>query len=866
MKTAAMLLQDFHDAHLLPVVLFRFPFVHLVIVDDAFAQFDDDRDLREKHVADGIGWSVRDLEECLRRSNFLLVLLTRDEFGRDYASPRNESRGHAWLRELVDERTRMLGLSTEQTHTGVGGPPVVHFYGYKGGQARSSCLAFLACTLALDGWRVLVVDADLEASSLDLQFGRRVTRLDGTLLGLSVGVDIKPERVFASLLGCVDLIACRPTASQFDIEASAFAMRSAIDPTSFSALAQATMQLAADRQYTALFVDHRAGLSPYVLPWVHRLPGPLVAFVRLDEQWIAADHHLRLLLRANPEQPAAFVCFKPDDERLQPYLDRNSPQIENLLEMLAESKSEGSPGSDYYPIDPDDVRDHVVVWPYDQLFRSHRIPDPDRASPALRDAATELRRLVSLKHPRSLPVPEIKSPRVLHPSGARDEGEFIQTQALRTLHAANNSIHYVFGRKGTGKTRLLRELVKRGQGEPLVVDASESSNLGLKSEFPEFQRAIDVLGDAAGTSLWWLLLRCFLRAGAGTAALLKELSTSLNGSLSLDEIIRDVIVEAGRHSERRTLLFDGLETAFEPNRMLAFVEGLFRVLRTVQIDPRLSDVIDFKLFLRSDLAAVGIQNIEQQTYGQTIQLRWDTQTIFNFVLSRISQRQFYRDKFPDAVDRIDEAKQEILFGKFPISDCDDILLQIFPGRLPQHNINTLTFLRTYFTDTAAPEVGTRGTTETDRGTFYPRVYDRFLEVVAAPEEPIKRSFNLVNGRIDPNLVYLAHESAADYFLGQVTQELVNLLRFNPKKDLNQQALTRLLTAFDGCSTPFRPDELAHTLAERANLQASDVRDAMDRMKSIGMFEDRPKYAGQWRVGRLFRSSLRMRYSRTSGDE
>ena len=43
------------------------------------------------------------------------------------------------------------------------------------------------------------------------------------------------------------------------------------------------------------------------------------------------------------------------------------------------------------------------------------------------------------------------------------------------------------------------------------------------------------------------------------------------------------------------------------------------------------------------------------------------------------------------------------------------------------------------------------------------------------------------------------------------------------------------------------------------IDAKEIRNAIERMKNVGMFEDRPDYSGQLRVGRLFKSSLRMKY-------
>jgi hypothetical protein len=78
---------------------------------------------------------------------------------------------------------------------------------------------------------------------------------------------------------------------------------------------------------------------------------------------------------------------------------------------------------------------------------------------------------------------------------------------------------------------------------------------------------------------------------------------------------------------------------------------------------------------------------------------------------------------------------------------------------------------------------------------------------------------------------------------------------------NQQRLETLLAAFDGLTTPFDIEERVKELAHRTGIEAIAVRRALERMKTVGMFESRPDYPGEWRVGRLFKSSLRMKYFR-----
>ncbi|MFN5895697.1 MAG: AAA family ATPase, partial [Dolichospermum sp.] len=100
-------------------------------------------------------------------------------------------RGHHWLSALINQKLEKVDF-TEKPRTEI---KVIHFYGYKGGQARSTLLGLLSTALAEDGWKVLVVDSDIEAPSLDILYARTSRALSGTLLGVIQSTsEIIPQR------------------------------------------------------------------------------------------------------------------------------------------------------------------------------------------------------------------------------------------------------------------------------------------------------------------------------------------------------------------------------------------------------------------------------------------------------------------------------------------------------------------------------------------------------------------------------------------------------------------------------------------------------------------------------------------------
>ena len=212
-----------------------------------------------------------------------------------------------------------------------------------------------------------------------------------------------------------------------------------------------------------------------------------------------------------------------------------------------------------------------------------------------------------------------------------DQGFFIEPSEFSRLFEPNTSISYIFGRKGTGKTRLLREIQERGLGEPLLVAADDLGG-GLQSNSPQFR---DLTSRHTGNpeNLWWELLDAALDSSATTdrsfiVALRKKVSPN-SPKRSTSVKISAIASKASDCPKKRVFLIDGVETAFRAADLPQFVEGLFRFILTIQSEPLFAKRIEIKLFLRTDLARNAIQNVEQQTDGRTLDLVWNAQAIFN---------------------------------------------------------------------------------------------------------------------------------------------------------------------------------------------------------------------------------------------
>ena len=854
--TGAQLLRKLKKAGEVELV-FRFPYAHLMFVSDEFEALDDDE--REEILARKVGVSVGELRQCVRNNLMSVHPITVAEGSKQREERAYERRGYHWLTAFAEE---------ELNHGRIRRPSelpfkVIHFYGYKGGQARTTLLAILSRELAEDGWRVLAVDCDLEAPSLDVVFSRTVRSLSATVLGLVQGSGpITPERIIGTgKSGYVDLLACRPQSAEFDIDSVAFALKAVLDPADIELAAKRIVELWGDVGYDVVLIDHRSGLSHATLPWMSALPGPVVACVRLDEQWRPASHSISAVLEMHPSDPGLFVSWRPDNESPDSYRQRNYPQISALLDILSEAISAGgdsaAAGDSQLELGFADLEDHWIAWPYDPAFRLARMPERVALSGLTLEALASIRSLLDLsQRGGDDQVPAVEN---LSPSGSIDPGDLIQTDAIRQLKNPGNSISYILGRKGTGKTRLVRELAAGNLGEPLVVDPHSTLSLGIKSASPELVQAASLFADKP-MDLWWHLLSAALEnPKTSTKEFTGAFTSEIHKPIPADPV--RLVLDKCRRWPRRTFLLDGLETAFTANKIFQFLESLFLFLQAVESDSRLSERIQVKLFLRTDLAQHGYQNIEQQLHGRTIYLSWNTQKIFNFVLSRIARMEWFKQTFPPLVSKIWDRYASVLEGDVPVSDCESLLMEAFPSKLSRNNLATKTFLKTYFADTALdrPEASS-----SDRLRYYPRIFDKFLEVISNRKGADNALFDGAllgaDGRINQALIFFAHEAAAADYLEQLRSELNYLISFSADPNESAEKVKTLLAAFDGLKTPFTLDEHVDALARRTNIETNEIRKAMQSMRSMGLFEDRPG-SEEWRVGRLFKSALRMKYVR-----
>ena len=567
------------------------PSLYLVISDQQFASLDDEERFLLFYTRAEI--DEEEAANLYAANNVIVVLVTPDQLSTELGFLTDSPTAHHWIEFLANGSTH--GGTASKPH-----PKVIHFYGYKGGQGRSTVLTMFAKLLADDGYRVLTIDADIEAPSLPAQFGARVDTLESTLLGCVQGrLTPSPQQVYvATSSGHVDMLACKPSGPTYNLDLAVFALNTALNPSVLEEGFGRVLNTAGE--YDVVLVDHRSGIASSAISLVAAFPGPAVICVRLDEQSDEADAYLSVLFSRNPESPGLFVSFSLDPEDTSERLrDRSGSRIENLLDLLGRciSAQAERDGNDEFEVRAEALRAYWISWFHDRSFLSKPAPSVQEISSANRQSLMQMRELTDLGSSRRDKRPSsFGEARVLTNSGNTDEGVLIQTDALRKLRAGSSGLRYVFGRKGTGKTRLVRALIEEGYGQPLLTAEDVRSEGSINSSDLVFVDLCELLfRQSAADKLWWVLLDSVCNTALPAVEALKEWFAAIQRDGS-SVIVTSVIADRVRQlNDHRVLLIDGVETAFSSLQMPSFVQGLFRFLAIIQANSQLREQGDCAL-------------------------------------------------------------------------------------------------------------------------------------------------------------------------------------------------------------------------------------------------------------------------------
>lgn len=837
------------------------PTLYLIVVDNAF--YGSSEEARRVSFLSKIELEELELIRLENNSGMSVELVSDVELENELSFLKGRDKDTHWL-PLMDEQVRssLLVQKSESINS-------VHFYGFKGGQARSTVLALLAKFLASEGYKILVVDVDIEAPSLDLLFDSVAFDVGSTLMGLCGWSDIiTPLTAFAppGKEGVIDVIACRPRTENFDMDFAAFAVRASLDISivreGIARLKRHVLEMPIEQRYDLVLFDHRTGIAPSVLPVLREWRGPTVVFVRPDGLSMQAENTFASLFSQNPENPGAFVSFSLDfDEGNTARRNLEHATVQKLLQTLSTAIARGAEPEAAYAeqLPPESLENYWVSWYADRALLTSVSPQIEMLLKVNIDSLRQLRDVLGISKAVDLPaVVSSREHRPRSPSGAVDQGWFIETPDINRLLLPNSTISYVTGRKGTGKTRIHKEMVKRNLGEPMF-SAADFKGGGILSSSPLQHKIFDACGGSF-RKFWWALLGICLESPPQATS--EDWERLVNGWCSIPQAQRDEKAtsyyarKAYSGRTKRIFLIDGIETAVPSSQLREFVEELLLFMLTIQSDSKLSAFVFVRLFLRADLLQASTQNIEQQTSLRKLELHWDSDGIFNFVLARIEQSEWFNKQFPDVCHLIDDRLDEIRAGRLSASEYEPLLLAIFPKKLRRNNLQTITFLDTYFSDA--------GGDKKEGASFYPRLFEEFVHNIAkiSQERENKGQDFLENGRLMHEVVLEAHADATQTFIDGVTQELHGSLELDEDPRKNVELVEQMVASFEGLPTPFNFDEIAKRVSiSMGGIDQNKVRTALQRMRAVGIFEGHPNRPGEWRAGRLYKSALRMKYQR-----
>lgn len=860
--TISEFLRTCRDKYAQVEVRYAHPTLYIIVIDEVFNNAS--ADARREAFITAIDTTNKELTDLENASGISVELVCAEEFKNELYFLQGRDKDTHWL-PMMDSIVR----DALQT------PPAelvnaLHFYGFKGGQARSTVLGLFAKSLAIEGYKVLVVDVDVEAPSLDLLFEAVAFDVGSTLMGLcGWSVRFSPISAFNAHTtgGRVDVVPCRPRSENFDMDFAAFTVRASLDisivQSGIAKLKQHVSQMPESERYDIVLFDHRTGIAPSVLPAIREWRGPAVVFVRPDGLSVQAESAFASIFSQNPDNPGAYVSFTLDfDAGNTAARDIESEPVQRLLQTLSDAIAKGAePGDNDALVAADSLDKYWISWYADRALLTSVSPPVEDLIKANINSLIQLRDVLGIYRASDETTAVIKTlGSIRSPSGAIDQGWFIETNEIARLFLPNSPISYITGRKGTGKTRVHKELIERQLAEPMF-SAADFNKGGLLSSSAKQEMLLDACGGDF-KKFWWALLGISLTSDSYADQ--SKWDTLVDEWCELEDTQRQeratsyYVAKKFQGSSRRTFLIDGVETSVASSQLSQFVEELLRFMLTIQSDSKLSAIVSVRLFIRTDLLRASTQNIEQQTSNRKLDLRWDSEGIFNFVLARIEQSVWFNEHFPNVCAQIGERLSDIKSGRLRKEEYEPILLSIFPHKLRRNNIQTITFLETYFSDA--------GGENTSGASFYPRLFEEFVsKIELISQKRIERSEPFIeDNRLVHTVVLEAHTEAAQSFTDGVTQELSVSLDLDQDSHRNMLLVRELMSAFEGLPTPFKFESTAEKVASIVkNIDVSKVRGAMQRMRDVGIFENHPKRFGEWRAGRLYKAALRMKFGRGS---
>lgn len=877
---------------------YRFPNSYVIITNIDFKS--DEEDENELKLCSLLGIELDTLRKLSNQAMVLFECLSKEEFD-NYDET---ERGTHWTELLIEDE---LGIESnpQKDEESI---KVIHFFGFKGGQGRSSVLAQLAHSLINDSWKVLAIDSDLEAPSLDIIFDRK-PKIENSLLGIYLNEEVEPilcQDIYGK--GSLYLIGAKPDDPSWDIEYASLTLQASVNTSIVVNLANSVKKIYKEKNFDIILIDHRSGISLSPVVWQKQLNGPFVIFSKMDNQWKHSEVFLKRLIQSSRVAPYAnFVSLIPYSNDPD-YM--NSLEVENQREAYKEIlfsavQLKYKNKDEIESISEGDMSQEIHNWHYHTHYSKNLLPALVTLGNENEESIRNLR--------KSLNIGEKRGKDEKSDSGIRDTRVFIVTKELANIINPDSPITYIFGRKGTGKTRIFRELINKNvKVKPLLAQDDYFEEEKNKPDYifegvnaNQIKKVIDsinqdkkIFPEAEGKEpnktllkrFWWCILYyalLTLKENEGILSsekIVKLLKENLNPQnlkrIDYEEEV-SLFLETKKDKDKIIFAIDGLETTFHSKYIRGYVDALQEVIEEISGIPSLYKFIGIKLFIRTDLKNPSGQNYNQKDHRRA-ELKWTKESIFNFLVSSILFRAFDQkdeekyEKFNEFLKKnllecyseetIKEYKKRIQRAELSVKDCTELLKTIFDEKLGAGNAYLETFFTQFFTDT-----------EKSDAQYYPRVYDLFLDSLGETYPGIDSfkdiKFNKKKIKVIKNApVIKAYEFAAagdedkkkgKGYIRSLSEELEFLLDFTDKE------IETFIKSFEGMKTPFDKKEMVQHITNEMvvnhpNLKMEGrigvrkkVEKALESLVSIGILEYQPDL--RLRAGRLIKAAFKMTY-------
>lgn len=613
-------------------------------------------------------------------------------------------------------------ISIEDTDEIIKIPLIAAFYSFKGGVGRTTAMAYTAHLLALQGYRVVAMDFDLEAPGLSYIFSGNSFDLKENETNNKAGlmdllfktyeseskIDIFPFLKPISTKGkgeiyCLSagLLDKEYVHQLFALDFQSFYRRN-INP-----LHQIIEYLKKSINPHFILIDSRTGLSEINAPLLLDLNDISIIFLYPHPQTKSGFDLLTraILARKNmrgftPELRFVIGPVPPSDKG--GLYKKGLEWIHNVVDHIGKLKKY----KDSFSFISEDIT-HEIRYQERIAFSEKLLNAEPEILSNYRPLAEWLIKYIPKKEEAYVPLVSLDKEKVLSElnfeAGIAEDQSNLNQFFVKTDDFSKGKqpdVVLVLGRKGTGKTALFRMLSENPFNvyKPIIVQAPRTSKYLMLSVdgFRDLEKHIRKY-----QSSWDILWSCYCLLIIYRSGIIKDDSIFLKAALSvknnasalvlvnsLKDLLKNPKIAILAKDQFRYLnnklannpiwlFFDGLDTGFgsredDLTRRKEAISGLFSLWYELQD----LEKIRWKIFLRQDIwDIISFQN-KSHLYGKSLTLKWEKNDFYKTVI-----KQALASPFRTFVEKQLNIKLEDEIEAWPEERTNKVIFQLVAERM-----------------------------------------------------------------------------------------------------------------------------------------------------------------------------------------